>query len=229
MRQTVAVIGLGVFGGELCRALLAVGAEVVAIDRREANVRPFVELVSRTVIGDSTDPEILAQAGLADVDVAVVAIGDDTESSVITALNLQELAIGRIYARATSEIHRRILRKIGVLEVMRIEEVGAQRLARVVTQSDFEQLAALDDDFEIAEIGCPATMQDRDLAALKLRNRLGVLVVGLRRVTETIDEEGDVQTSMRFILPTATTRLHGEDRLILIGRRDDIARLTRSA
>ena len=227
MRQTVAVIGLGVFGRELCHALVDVGAEVVAIDRLEENVRPLVELVARTVIGDSTDPEVLAEAGLADVDVAVVAIGDDIESSVITALNLQELAIGPIHARATSEIHRRVLRKIGVAEVMRIEEVSAQRLARVVTRSDLEQLAALDDEFEIVEIGCPTAMQDRDLAALKLRNRLGVLVVGVRRVTETIDEEGGVRTSMRFVLPTATTRLHGEDRLILIGRRDDIARLTR--
>lgn len=226
MKQTVAVIGLGVFGGELCRALLAVGADVVAIDRREANVRPFVELVSRTVIGDSTDPEVLAEAGLGDVDVAVVAIGDDTESSVITALNLQELSIGRIYARATSEIHRRILRKIGVSEVMRIEEVGAQRLARVVTQSDLEQLATLDDDFEIVEIGCPASMQDRDLASLKLRSRLGVLIVGLRRVSESIDEDGGVQTTMRFVLPTATTRLRGEDRLIVIGQREDLARLS---
>lgn len=224
---SIAVVGLGVFGQFLCEALADTDAYVIAIDSFQQNVIAVDTWVNKSVIGDATDPQILNEAGVATCDIAVVAIGQNTESSLIVTLNLQELGIPQIYARAVSDIHRKILRKLGILEVINPEAREARRLAVELTRQGVERLAELEDGYSFVVMGVPHKMLGKALRDLDFRNRFGANIVGIRRPEETFDSEGGAMLFTRFVLPDANTVLEEDDRILVIAQEEDIQEIAR--
>ncbi len=135
----VAVLGLGRFGAHLAEALDDLGHEVLGIDVDEGNVHELAAKVTDARIADITDIDALRALSLGDVDVAVVATAD-LEASVLAVMNLQQLDVQMIFAKASSDRHQRILRLLGAQRVIRPERDGAERFAhmiRVSTAADF--------------------------------------------------------------------------------------------
>ena len=120
-----AVIGLGRFGRGLARALTADGAEVIAVDRNPKLVEAVRDEVTVAVRLDSTDAEALRAQGIAEVDLAIVGIGEQFESAALTVAVLRELGVPRIYARAESDIQGQILSRIGAHEIVNPEQESA--------------------------------------------------------------------------------------------------------
>jgi trk system potassium uptake protein TrkA len=200
------------------------GSRVVAVDRHESNVEAISEVVDVALTGDATDQTVLKSAGAADCDVGVVAIGEHTENSIIATLNLQDLGIGTIFARAMTPIHRRILRKLGIAQIINPEEESAVRLAASVSEHGVEQLVELGEGYSFVVANAPARFVGRSLVDLDLRRSFGINVVGIRRAAEG-HAEGSIDFSYtRFILPEAETVVEEDDRLLLIGRTDEIRR-----
>ena len=140
----VAVLGLGRFGAHLAETLDDLGHDVIAIDMDEANVNELAPKVSDARIADITDIDALRALSLSEVDVAVVATAD-LEASVLAMMNLKQLNIQIVYAKASSDRHQRILRLLGAQRVIRPERDGAERFAhiiRVASASDFLPLTA---------------------------------------------------------------------------------------
>ncbi len=140
----VAVLGLGRFGAHLAEALDDLGHEVLAIDIDEGNVHELAPKVTDARIADITDIDALRALSLGEVDVAVVATAD-LEASVLAMMNLRQLDVEVVYAKASSDRHQRILRLLGAQRVIRPEWDGAERFAhmiRVATASDFLPLTA---------------------------------------------------------------------------------------
>ena len=223
--QTVGVLGLGTFGQALCRAFKRAEVDIIAVDHVEENVHAIRDTVDRAIIGDVTDPAVLDEAGLRSCECVVIAIGENTESNVIATLNIQDMGIERIYARAMSRTHRRILEKLGVTMMFNPEQDAAQRLAATIAHRGIERLAELDDGFSFVVVDVPDSFSGRSLQRLDVRRRYGINIVGIRRVEEGVSEAGLDVAYPRFILPDGGTVIEEGDRLLVIGRSEDIAKV----
>lgn len=194
----VLVIGLGRFGSAVAESLEAQGIEVLGIDENPAIVQRFASLVTAAVQADATDGEAMRQLGVQETEAAVVAIGSDIEASVLTVMTLVEAGVQRIYAKAITRKHGKILNHIGATQVIFPELIMGQRVAHMVSGGLSEYLG-FDDDFAIARSSAPVETWDKTLADSGVRTKHHITVVGVKRpgepfeyaVPDTVAREGD--------------------------------------
>ena len=152
----VAVLGLGRFGAHLAEALDDLGHEVLAIDLDEGNVHELAPRVTDARIADITDIDALRALSLREVDVAVVATAD-LEASVLAMMNLKQLDVEIVYAKASSDRHQRILRLLGAKRVIRPERDGAERFAHIIQVASASDFLPLTPNYGIGVFPIPAT------------------------------------------------------------------------
>lgn len=177
-----AVIGLGSFGLNVAKTLYEGGEEVVAIDIDKEKVNVIKSLVTHAVHMDSADKESLEAMGMKDVDVVVVSLGPEMESSILTVLYLKELGMKRIVAKALNEDHAKILDAVGADEVIFPEKDMAVRTAhRLSNPSVLESLPLLSGVI-IQEIAPPEGFIGKSLSELELRKKYGVQVLAIKEI-----------------------------------------------
>ncbi|BBH71646.1 potassium transporter [Actinoplanes sp. OR16] len=179
----VAVIGLGRFGGSVAEALLGLGYEVLGIDSDPRIVLDWSDRLTQVVEADSTDEDALRQLGIHDFPRAVVGIGTNLETSVLTVLALAELGVPEIWAKATSVKHGKILSQVGADHVIYPEAEMGERVAHLISGRMLDYIE-FDDGFAIAKVRAPRGANGRTLAQLALRTKWGVTVVGTKRPGE---------------------------------------------
>jgi trk system potassium uptake protein TrkA len=181
--DSVAVIGLGRFGGAVAESLVRLGHEVLAIDERPEVVQQWSETLTHVVQADSTDTTVIEQLGIAEFDRVVVAIGTDIEASVLTVLAVEEAGVPEIWAKAITAKHGRILHRVGAHHVVYPEAAMGERVAHLVTGKmiDFMEF---DDGFAIVKTRTPVEAIGKTLAQAGLRTKYGVTVVGVKRAEE---------------------------------------------
>lgn len=173
------VIGLGRFGSSLARELCAQGNEVLALDDHSELVQQISDDVTYAVVGDSRDKEVLKSLGVRDMDCAIVAIGGDLTTSVLTAMNLMELGVKDVVCKAHDEMHRKVLEKLGVNRVIIPEQEQALRLAKSLGSQNMLEYIELSKDYSIIEITAPNVWCDRSLKELNLRPKHGINVIAV--------------------------------------------------
>ena len=96
----VAIAGAGNVGTAIAKDLAANGHDVLLIERDPDLVERLRATVDVTwVAADACEVDSLDAAGMAQVDVAVAATGDDEDNLVISLLAKQEFAVPRVVAR----------------------------------------------------------------------------------------------------------------------------------
>lgn len=213
MLGDVAVIGLGQFGLQLAQSLAESGVSVLAIDRDMAKVEPLRNTVARCLALDSTDDAALAGAGLADMSVAVVAIGDDLQASILTVALLRQIGVPRIIARAGSALHGRILRMVGATDVVNPELDIAQRLTARLMHPGLVDRLPIAPGYALNEVEAPAWTAGRTLIQLDVRKAFGITILAVKRR----DEQGETVIAN----PGADTVIQSGDQLLTLG--DDAA------
>jgi trk system potassium uptake protein TrkA len=185
----VAVIGLGRFGAQVAESLARLGQEVLAIDADNERVRKWSQQLTQVVQADTTDQRALRQLGVPDLERVIVAIGTPIESSVLTVLALTELGVPEIWARATSTAHAKILSSVGAHHVIFPEAEMGERVAHLIISKllDFVEFGT---DFAIAKTRAPGSLVGRRLGDVGMRERYGVMVVGVRRADNRFDYAG---------------------------------------
>ncbi len=177
-----AVIGLGSFGWNVAKTLYEGEEEVVAIDIDKEKVNVIKSLVTHAVHMNSADKESLEAMGMKDVDVVVVSLGPEMESSILTVLYLKELGMKRIVAKALNEDHAKILEAVGADEVIFPEKDMAVRTAhRLSNPSVLESLPLLSGVI-IQEIAPPEGFIGKSLNELELRQKYGVQVLAIKEI-----------------------------------------------
>lgn len=184
--RAVLVVGLGRFGAATARSLIDQGWDVVAIDENPELVQKFADDLTYTAVVDSTDPEALRQLGVAEFERGIVAIGTDVEASVLTVVNLADLGVGDIWAKAITKQHGKILERIGARHVVYPESAMGERVAHMISGSLSDYLE-FDDGFAIARTAAPRWAWDKSLADVALRTKFGVTVVGVKKVREDFE------------------------------------------
>jgi trk system potassium uptake protein TrkA len=218
-RRAFAVIGLGRFGSHTATTLAQLGQDVIGIDKNEDNVRRLGEVLQHVVELDATDERALRAAGLKDVDVAIISIGENVEASILIVTTVKELGIDTIIAKATTPLHGRILEKLGVTRVIFPEREMGIRLAHSLVVPNVLDYIELSRDTSIIEIPAPAAFVGKTLRELQLRPRYGLTLIAIKRQSQT----GDGQIT--DIAPTADDQIRAGDVLSLLGNNERLAQL----
>lgn len=197
--ESVFVVGLGRFGSALANRLVELDVDVMAIDMDIDLVNKWASRLTDVRQADGTSSAVLAQLGAGDFDVAVVAIGSDIEASILSTAALADMGTVNIWAKAITDEHGRILKRVGAHTVVFPERQMAERVAQVVSQSvvDYFQI---DDGFVLAELVAPADLHGVALGESDIRQKYGVTVVCVKPADgvftyaseETVIGEGDL-------------------------------------
>ena len=179
--KKIGIIGAGRFGMSMAQALSESGVEVVLMDRNGSLVQSASSIVTHAVQGDATNARALEESGIGECDVAVVAIGSNIEASTLATANCKDLGVNEVIAKATSDLHGKILKKIGADQVIFSDRDSAHRLARSIIDHGAFDLLELSEGCSIAEIDVPESCVDKTLAETDLRKKTGVTVLCIRR------------------------------------------------
>ncbi|CAM4046579.1 potassium channel family protein [Lederbergia lenta] len=212
MKKQFAVIGLGRFGGSICRELMENGMEVLAMDKDEDRVNEFASIATQAVIADTTDESVLKSLGVRNFDHVIVAIGDDIQSSILTTLILKEVGVNHITVKAQNDYHEKVLRKIGADHVVHPERDMGKRIAHYIVSNNVLDYLELSDEYSIVEIKVNDRLAGRTLLELDVRARYGINIVAIKRGTEI------------NVSPAAEDPFCKDDILIVIGADSDINR-----
>jgi trk system potassium uptake protein TrkA len=151
-----AVIGLGKFGFHVAKGLAQQGISVMAVDQNEEQVREISEFVQDAIVLDATDVRALREAGVANVDTAIVSIGENIEASILTVMALKELGIETVIAKAITTVHGQILSKIGVAKVIYPEMESAKKIVKRMVDNILYETIDLSVSMKIAKLRVPS-------------------------------------------------------------------------
>jgi trk system potassium uptake protein TrkA len=179
--RTFGVIGLGRFGYHVARTLAQGGAEVIACDVDEEKVREISEYVSLAYVLDATDAKALKESGIANVDTAVVSIGENIEASILIVVQLKELGVKEVVAKAITPLHGKVLEKLGVDRVVYPEKEMAIRVAHSLLVGEFIEEIPIGEKHSLFELKAFDFMLGKTLRDLDVRRRFGVSVLAIKR------------------------------------------------
>lgn len=210
MKKRVGIIGAGRFGMSLAESLMNAGSEVMLLDRNRPAMQSASEFAT-AIQGDATQPHVLQEAGFDECDVVVVAIGSNIEASMMATANCKELGVKTVISKASSELHGKILRRIGADSVIYPDRDSAHRLARAISNHDIVDFLEVSEGYSIAEIDVPEDVRGQTLAEANFRKETGLIVLCIRRASE------DPKKPRSVIIPQASEQMLADDRLIVFG------------
>lgn len=214
--KSFVVIGLGRFGNAVARELYALGNEVLAVDIDEDVIQKIADHVTHAVVGDAKDEAVLRSIGVRNFDCAIVAIASDIQDSVLVTLMLKEMGVKYIVAKGQSQLHTKVLQKIGADKVVFPEHDMGTRLAQTIVTSNVIDFIELSDEYSIVEISAPEQWIGKNLVELNIRSDYGVNVLAIR----------NVDNKAINVTPSPRQVLEKGDVLIIIGSNDDINQLS---
>jgi trk system potassium uptake protein TrkA len=217
-KRSFAVIGLGRFGSAMASTLAQLGHGVIGIDSDEEKVRSMADLITTVMELDATDERALRAAGIQDVDVAIISIGENVEASLLVVMLVKELGIATIIAKATTPLHGRILEKLGVSRVIFPEREMAVRVAHSLVVPNVLDYIELSRDFSIVEMPAPPEFVGKTLKQLELRPRYGLTLIAIKRRPGGVGETTNVS-------PAADEQIRAGDVLSLLGPNDRLSQL----
>jgi trk system potassium uptake protein TrkA len=205
-----AILGLGNFGGMVASELARFGNHVIGIDRDPKVVATFSDKLAQAVILDSRDEAALREVGVAECDIAVIAMGEDLEASVLSAINLKMLGVQMVWAKAVSRAQHRILAKLGVERVIHPEEEYARHIAQMLHNPAVRDYVSLGNGFHVVNMIAPESLDGRKLGDIGLLKRFELRCIGVMRGSDFLGAKGD-----DVVLQT-------EDKLLLLGARTNL-------
>jgi trk system potassium uptake protein TrkA len=218
-KQTFAVIGLGRFGSAMARTLTELGQDVIGIDSDEERVQKHADVIRAAVELDANDERALRSAGVQDVDVAVISIGENIEASLLAVMLVKDLGVKRIIAKAVTTLHGRILERIGVNRVIFPEREMAIRVAHSLVVANVLDYIELSRDFSIIEMPAPGEFTGKSLKELQLRNKYGLTLIAIKRKPAGGGRE------VTNVAPNAEDQILAGDVLALLGSNERLAQL----
>ena len=211
--KSYVVIGLGKFGTAVALELMELGNEVLAIDRDEELVQRISGFVTDAVVADAQDEEVLRSLGVRNYDCGVVAIGENVSASILTTLLLKEFGLARVCCKASDEMHRKALLKVGADKVVIPEKEMARRFARSLSSASVMDYIELSQDYAMVEYNVPASWVGKSLSELNVRAKYGFAVIAFRRGGKFI------------VSPDPHDAMRPEDIIVALGKAEDLGQM----
>lgn len=190
-KMSYGIVGLGRFGYALATELAQSGAEILVIDRDEEKIRELREYTENAYVVKKLDKNVLTDTGIQNCDVAVVCVGEQMDTSILTVLNLVSMGIPKVIAKAASAEHGLILEKLGA-EVVFPERDMAVRLANRLENSRVLDIVQLGERINVTKLKIPDRIVGKSVREVNIRARFGFNIIAVEngsKVTETVTPE----------------------------------------
>ncbi len=201
--KTFAVLGLGRFGSSLARTLYEMGYEVLGVDRDEESVQNMADYLTQVVQANATDENAMRSLGIRNVDVCVVSIGE-LQTSVLATMLVKELGVPQVVCKAISDVHGKVLTKLGADRVVYPERDMGHRMAHNLTSGNIIDYIELAPGYSIIEATVTSDYVGQTLRQVDLRAKYGINIIAVRRGEKVevvpgagfVFEEGDILVAM---------------------------------
>jgi trk system potassium uptake protein TrkA len=210
INKTYAVFGLGRYGRAIATELVKNGADVIAVDKHPEIVNELALEIPVCKCADVTDPEVIKQLDIANVDVVIICMANNLEATVMAITLCKEVGVNTIIAKCIDEMHEKIFARVGADKVLFPERESGVRLARNLLSSGFMDMFELSDEVSLVEIPVKDEWVGKNLVELKLRKKYSVNVVAIfdnGNVISSIDPEMKLQSTMKLIVIAETAKL----------------------
>lgn len=211
--KSFVVIGCGRFGESVAKNLYTLGNEVMVIDSSEDRIAEISSYVTHAVQADIMDENLLYDLGLSNFDVAVVAITSVMEASIMATIAAKELGIKKVVAKAQSEMHSKILMKIGADKVVFPEQDMGRKVAHNLNSSNILDFIDFSSEYGLVELIAFERWQNKTLRELEIPAKHHVSVIAIKRGMELL------------LPPKSDEKILPGDILILIGRSRDVEKV----
>lgn len=209
-KSVFAVIGCGRFGYHLALTLSELGNDVLAVDSDEEVVNSLAPYVTYAYCANAGEEGALDSIGLSNVDCAVIGFSSNFEASIMATVTCREKNVPAIVAKARSEMHGRILMRVGATKIVIPEKDIGIKLAHSLSKNSVYEYINLSPDYSLIEIDVPESWVGKTIIELDIRAKFGISIIGIKH--------GD---SMN-INPTAEDVFHAGDHLLVLGLIEDI-------
>ncbi len=209
-RKTYAVFGLGRYGRAVAKELVSNGAEVLAVDIDEERVNDAITEIPFCKCADVTDPEVLKQLGISNIDVAIISMATNLEASVMATMLCKEMGVKTVISKCSSEMNCKILGKIGADRVVFPEWESGTRLAKNLLSSGFVDILEISDNVSMVELEVKPEWENKSLLELNLRKKYSINIVSIienGKANVIIDPEKPLKKAMRLIVIADTAKL----------------------
>ena len=210
MKKSYAVFGLGRYGTAVAKELVANGMDVVAVDTDERIVNAAADELPICKCADITDPDVIRQLAISNVDVVIIAMANNLEASVMAVTLCKEAGVKTVIAKCGSEMHQKILTRVGADKVVFPENESGIRLAKNLLSSGFVDMVSLAKNVSMIELDVKPEWVGKNLIELNLRKKYSLNVVALRKgdmVSVDIDPHAPLQESDKLIVIANTEKI----------------------
>jgi trk system potassium uptake protein len=222
------IIGLGTFGKTLALNLMKNNVEVIAVDSNMEIIEEIKNDVTYSVCLDSTDEKALNSLDVKSFNAAIVCIGDDFEANLLTSVLLKNLGLKRIITRAFNPTHIKILKSLGINEVITPEIEIAEKLAFTLANKNLHDIFNFNKDTMLIKIDPPSSFDGKTIGQLNLRNKFGINVIAIEKFTKKDENKNNKNEILETINnPSADTIITKNDLLIVIGNKKDLQKFSK--
>ena len=210
MKKSYAVFGLGRYGTAVAKELVANGMDVVAVDTDERIVNAAADELPICKCADITDPDVIRQLAISNVDVVIIAMANNLEASVMAVTLCKEAGVKTVIAKCGSEMHQKILTRVGADKVVFPENESGIRLAKNLLSSGFVDMVSLAKNVSMIELDVKPEWVGKNLIELNLRKKYSLNVVALRKgdmVSVDIDPHAPLQESDKLLVIANTEKI----------------------
>ena len=210
MNKMYAVFGLGRYGIAVARELVSNGMEVIAVDSDKAIVNAAAGELPICKCADITDPEVIKQLGISNVDMVIIAMANNLEASVMAVTLCKEIGVKTVITKCANEMHQKILTRVGADKVVFPENESGIRLAKNLLSSGFVDMVSLAKNVSMIELDIKPEWVGKNLIELNLRKKYSINVVAIRNdetVTVDIDPREALNESNKLIVIANTEKL----------------------
>lgn len=211
--KSMLVIGLGRFGTHLAEKLMELGNEVMVVDWNEELVNDIAPMVTKAQIGDCMDIDVLKSLGVRNFDICFVCISENFQSSMEITSQLKELGAPCVISKTDTDLHARLLLKIGADDVIYPERDMAKRAAVKYSASNVFDYMELNPEYAIFEIKVPVSWANRTIGELMIRSRFNINVIGIKKD--------------KYMIPiiSAEYAFNADDHIIVAGLKKNLLKL----
>lgn len=179
--KNILIIGLGRFGSSLVRPMSELGNQVVVCDTDEDKIAKVLPFAAGAKIGDCTNEKFIASLGVEDFDMAFVTIGESIQSSLVAVTLLKDCGAKCICAKAGSEMHEKLLLRLGADKVFFPERDAGLRVANIYGRESVFECITLDEGYSAYEIAVPEKWVGKSVKELNVRANYGVNILGIKK------------------------------------------------
>ena len=209
--KSLLVIGMSRFGKQLCNYLAEQGNDVLVIDKDEEKVSDLIYSSINVQIGDCTDPSVVKSLGVSDFDIVFVCIGSNFQDSLETTSLVKEMGAAYVISKANTEVHAKLLRRVGADEVIDPDKDMAERAARRYSMDHVYDYIELQDDCSMAEVIPMKEWIGKNVAEINVRGRYQVTIISINN---------NVMISPKYIFKA-------DDHMLIVGRNEDVEKFVR--